>query len=168
MINKFIYRLLLLVMDIRLPLFDKIRSECVRRLTNSPHGSNLVVMSGVFFEGFQSISLGRGISFNQDCFISGYGGLLIGNEVSIGHRVSILTTEHVYVDPNIPIRRQKSDWKPVTIGNNVWIGANVTILAGVQIPDGCIIGAGAIVTKKLEKVNGIYVGNPARFIKLRF
>ncbi|MDO8413132.1 MAG: acyltransferase [Gallionellaceae bacterium] len=168
MINKLIYRLLLLVMDIRLPFFDQIRSDCVRRLTKSPNGSDLIVMSGVFFEGFQSISLGRGISFNQDCFISGYGGLIIGNEVSIGHRVSILTTEHLYDDPITPIRRQQSDRKPVTIGNNVWIGANVTILAGVEIPDGCIIGAGAVVTKKLDNINGIYVGNPARFIKSRF
>jgi len=155
-------------MDIRFTLFDQVRSECVRRLTSSPRGSDLVIMSGVFFEGIQSISLGRGISFNQDCFISGYGGLHIGNDVSIGHRVTILTTEHMYVDSNLPIKRQQSELKSVTIGNNVWIGANVTILAGTEIPDGCIIGAGAIVTKKLEIANGIYIGNPARFFKLRF
>jgi acetyltransferase-like isoleucine patch superfamily enzyme len=168
MLDKILYRLLLLIMDIRLPTFDLLRAACVGKLTNTPRCNGLVVMSGVFFEGCQWIELGQGISFNQDCFISGFGGISIGDEVSIGHRVSILSSEHGYGDLDIPIRRQKSDNKPVKIGSNVWIGANVTVLAGAYIPDGCIIGAGAVVTKKLHKQDGIYVGNPARYLKSRF
>jgi acetyltransferase-like isoleucine patch superfamily enzyme len=157
----------LLIMDIRFPLFDKLRAACVSKLTKTTRCRDLVVMSGVFFEGYQGIRLGQGVSFNQDCFISGFGGITVGNEVSIGHRVSILSTEHCYNQLDIPIRRQKSYSKSVKIGNNVWIGANVTILAGSHIPDGCIIGAGAVVTKQLNKKNGIYVGNPARYLKSR-
>jgi acetyltransferase-like isoleucine patch superfamily enzyme len=168
MIDQILYRILLLIMDIRLPTFDLLRAICISRLTKSPNRSGLIIMSGVFFEGYQGIKLGQGISFNQDCFISGYGGITIGDEVSIGHRVSILSTEHCYDDSDLPIRRQKSKNNGVRIGSNVWIGANVTILAGASIPDGCIIGAGAIVTRKLDKQDGIYVGNPARFLKSRF
>jgi acetyltransferase-like isoleucine patch superfamily enzyme len=167
MIEKIVYRLLLLIMDIRLPSFDRLRSACVGRLTKTPRDSGLIVMSGVFFEGCHYIVLGRGVSFNQDCFISGFGGITVGNEVSIGHRVSILSSEHRYDAVDIPIRRQGSDLLSVKIGNNVWIGANVTILAGASIPDGCIIGAGSVVKKQLAIQNGIYVGNPARFLKLR-
>jgi acetyltransferase-like isoleucine patch superfamily enzyme len=168
MIDKIIYRVLLLIMDIRYPVFDRLRAGCVTRLTKTPRRSGLVVMSGVFFEGCQGIALGHGVSFNQDCFISGYGGVTIGDDVSIGHRVSILSTEHRYDDSEVPIRRQRSYFRPVKIGSNVWIGANVTVLAGASIPDGCIIGAGSVVTKQLTIQDGIYVGNPARFLKSRF
>lgn len=168
MLNKFIYRFLLLIINIRLPIFDRIRAACVIRLTNSPRSNNLVIMSGVFFEDCQNINLGSNISINQDCFISGCGGIKIGDEVSIGHRVSILSTEHCYDNIDIPIRKQRLNYESVEIGNNVWIGANVTILAGVSIPDGCIIGAGSVVTKKLDKKNAIYVGNPVRYLKSRF
>lgn len=41
------------------------------------------------------------------------------------------------------------EYKPVTIGNDVFIGANVTVLDGVTIGDGAIIGAGAVVSKDI-------------------
>ncbi len=60
----------------------------------------------------------------------------------------------------------KSD--KITIGNDVWLGANVIVLPESSIPDGCVVGAGAIITKhsKLQPY-GVYVGNPLRLIKQR-
>jgi len=57
--------------------------------------------------------------------------------------------------------------KPVYIGNDVWIGANSTILRGVNIGDGAVIGANAVVTKDVSPYS-IVVGNPARIVKYRF
>jgi acetyltransferase-like isoleucine patch superfamily enzyme len=57
---------------------------------------------------------------------------------------------------------------PVTrIGNDVWIGNNAIIKYGVNIGDGAIIGAGAVVTKDVEPFS-IVGGVPARIIKYRF
>lgn len=53
------------------------------------------------------------------------------------------------------------------IGNDVWIGANSVILKGVNIGNGAIIGAGAIVTKDIPAY-AIAVGNPAKVIKYRY
>lgn len=53
----------------------------------------------------------------------------------------------------------------ILIGNNVWIGANATILKGVQIGDGCIVAAGAVVTKGDYPANSILAGNPAKIIQ---
>jgi acetyltransferase-like isoleucine patch superfamily enzyme len=53
----------------------------------------------------------------------------------------------------------------VRIGTKVWLAHRVTVLKGVTIPDGCIVGTGAIVTKSLETPHAAYVGHPAR--KLR-
>ncbi len=51
----------------------------------------------------------------------------------------------------------------VKIGNNVFIGTKTTILKGVTIGDNVIIGANSLVNKNLPD-NGVYAGNPARFI----
>ena len=165
---KILYRLYLMIADWRSPSFDKLRGSLIKRLTKTTPSFTINIFSGVFFEGLDKLTLHDHVSINQDCFISAFGGLIIGNHVSIGHRTSILTTEHLYSDKNMPIKNQPVAGIPVIIGNNVWIGANVTILAGIQIADGVIIGAGAIVTKSILEENTIYAGNPARFIKSRF
>lgn len=149
-------------------LFAGIRQRLLKSLTNTPPNYRLIVCSGVFVEGCEFLRMGDGVSFNQDCFISAYGGIEIGNEVSVGHRVSILSTEHRYDNPEVAIRWQPIVSAKVVIGNNVWIGANVTILAGTVIPDGCIIAAGAVVTKKLIEQDAVYAGCPAKLIKRRF
>lgn len=51
----------------------------------------------------------------------------------------------------------------VTIGNNVFIGMNSIILRGVHIGDNVVIGAGSVVSKDCAE-NGVYAGNPAKFI----
>ena len=55
--------------------------------------------------------------------------------------------------------------KKTTIGNDVWIGANAIILAGVNIGDGAVVGAGAVVTKDVPPYS-VAVGNPAKVVKL--
>lgn len=59
------------------------------------------------------------------------------------------------------------DNKPVVIGNDVWIGAYVSILPGVNIGDGAVIAAGAVVTKDV-KPYAIVGGVPAKVIRYRF
>jgi len=54
-----------------------------------------------------------------------------------------------------------------TIGNDVWMGANAIILSGVTVADGCVIGAGSVVSKDTCPYS-IVVGNPMRILKQRF
>jgi maltose O-acetyltransferase len=54
--------------------------------------------------------------------------------------------------------------KPVTVGDGCWLGACCIILPGVAIASGCIIAAGAVVSKSTEE-NGLYAGVPARRIR---
>lgn len=59
------------------------------------------------------------------------------------------------------------EYKPVAIGNDVWIGANVVIMDGVTIGNGAIVAAGAIVNKDVLPYS-IVGGVPAVLIKKRF
>lgn len=51
----------------------------------------------------------------------------------------------------------------VTIGDHVYLGQNVTVLCNVRIGDNVIVGAKSLVNHDLPS-NGVYAGNPARFI----
>ena len=70
-------------------------------------------------------------------------------------------TNHPY--ENSALRKNE----PVIIGNDVWIGANVCILPGVNIGDGAVLAAGAVVNKDVPSYS-VVGGVPEKVIKYRF
>lgn len=93
----------------------------------------LYVGPTVRFSGVDKLRIGRNVSMHYWSLFSADGGLTIGDNVSIAHRCSIMTTEHSFDDPTLLIKNQPVRSYPVVIGNDVWIGASVTILSGVTI-----------------------------------
>lgn len=103
--------------------------------------------------------------------------LTIGHYVSIGPHVRfLLSGEHridgisTYpFDAYDPISSTCADVcrGAVVIGDDVWIGMGATILSGVNVDQGAVIGAGALVTKDVEPY-AIVGGVPARRIRWRF
>lgn len=57
--------------------------------------------------------------------------------------------------------------KPLKIGNDVWIQQNVFICGGVEIADGAIVLAGAVVTKDIPPY-AIVGGVPAKVLRYRY
>jgi len=55
----------------------------------------------------------------------------------------------------------------LVIGNDVWIGHDALFMPGLQIGNGAIIGARAVVTQDVPPY-AVVAGNPARVIKMRF
>lgn len=51
----------------------------------------------------------------------------------------------------------------IKIGNSCFIGARAFIMPNVVLGDGCIVGAGSIVTQSFPE-NSVIAGNPAKFI----
>jgi len=88
--------------------------------------------------------------------------VIIGNRVSIGPRVTIITDSSPNNSKLIGLYPLKSE--NVTIGDDTWIGANSIILPGIEIGKFCVIGAGSVVTKNVLDYS-VVVGNPARTIK---
>lgn len=57
--------------------------------------------------------------------------------------------------------------KNINIGNDVWISAGAHILRGVNVGDGAVIAANAVVTKDVPPF-AVVAGVPAKIIKFRF
>jgi acetyltransferase-like isoleucine patch superfamily enzyme len=94
------------------------------------------------------------------------GKITIGNGVRIAPYVFIISANHRFENPEIPIYQQGMAFAPVTIEDDVWIGARVVVVAGVTIGKGSIIGAGAVVTRDIPPYS-IAAGVPARVIRSR-
>ena len=142
---------------IRYALLKTIAKKC---------GDNVKIDTGVYFFNPHNAEIGNNVSINPMCYIEAKGGLKIGDDVSIAHGVTIMTTSHTYGDITRPIKEQKVEEKQVEIEDNVWIGAKAMILYGRTIKSGSIVGASAVVTHDVG-TNKIVVGNPAKEIKER-
>lgn len=108
----------------------------------------------------KNLVFGKRVFVNAGCKFQDQGGITIGDDVLIGQNVVIATLNHA-MDPD---SRADMTPKPVHIGNKVWIGANATILPGVNIGEGAIVAAGAVVSKDVP-ARTVVGGVPARIIK---
>jgi maltose O-acetyltransferase len=96
------------------------------------------------------------------CFFDMCALVSIGDRVSIGPQVMLLTGHHELGDefrrigPLTPA--------PIRVGNGTWIGARSIILPGITIGASSIVGAGSLVNKDVPP-NVLVGGVPARIIR---
>ena len=95
----------------------------------------------------------------------------IGDHCSFGPNVTIVTPIHPMLPGERRVMRDADGEvkhmcyaKPVHIGNDCWLGANVVVCPGVTIGDGCVIGAGSVVTRDVPPMS-FAAGNPCRVIR---
>lgn len=80
-------------------------------------------------------------------------GVHVGPRSYLAFEVRILTHD-----------RTRGQYLHTRIGSDCFIGGRSLILPGVEIGDGCIVGAGSIVTKSVP-AHTIVAGNPAKVIR---
>lgn len=115
-------------------------------------GCRVVVDQGAKLE------LGSGY-VNSNSSIACFSHIKIGHDVAIAENVTIRDSDNHSMVNLTHVKTQ-----PITIGNHVWIGMNAVILKGVNIGDGAVIAAGAIVNKDVP-AKALVGGIPARIIK---
>lgn len=107
------------------------------------------------------LSIGDHTYLNRSASIDCTQEITIGDYCAISDNVQILDSDFHPITYNGKISTM---FKPVHIGNHVWIGRSAIILKGVTIGDGAIIGAGSVVTRDVP-AGCLVAGNPARVIK---
>lgn len=120
-----------------------------------------------------------GVSIGENCAIGS--GVYVGRYASLGHRVRVQDKAHltdrmvigddVFIGPcatfindrHPRVNNPHYKAEPPIVRDRVSVGANATILPGVTLGEGCVVGAGAVVTKNVPPYATV-VGNPARVV----
>lgn len=139
--------------------------------------------SKITIDGIMRIKGRTHIGENSGIYVGDKGVLSIGENFIVTSQLSLNCLKHISIGSNVLVSWSctilDSDFhkiynnsgdivnsdREILINNNTWIGNNVVILKGSNISSNCIIGAGSVVSKKLEKENSIYCGNPVKYIK---
>jgi hypothetical protein len=97
---------------------------------------------------------------SMGCYLDGRNGILFGDNVWIGPRVSIISMNHDLqnFEKYIPA-------ESIAIGENCWLAAGCIILPGVRLGNHVVVAAGAVVTQSFEENDIVLGGVPAKIIK---
>jgi len=113
---------------------------------------------GPFVEVQKGVRVGSRTRVQSHTFICEL--VTIGEDCLIAHGVMFVND---LFSGGGPAGGDQSLWRSTAIGNRVSIGSNATILP-VKICDRVVIGAGAVVTRDIDRP-GVYAGNPARRLR---
>jgi len=111
------------------------------------------------------IAIPWNIRLGQDCAVGDCAILYSLGLISIGHRCTISQGAHLCAgthDIADPARRLLK--LPICVGNDAWVCADAFIGPGVNIGNGAIVGARAVVMRDVQ-ASVIMVGNPAQQIR---
>lgn len=115
---------------------------------------------GPFVEIQRGVRVGRRVKIQSHSFIPT--GVVIEDEVFIGHGVMFVNDKYPHVDPP----PGGAVYQAVHVGRGASIGSNATVLGDVRIGEGALVGAGAVVTRDVP-AGAIVAGNPARVVRRR-
>ncbi len=153
-------------------------------------GNNVLISDKSVIYNPEMISIGDNSRIDDFCVISG--NITIGNNVHIavfnnvaGGEVGITLEDfsglaygcHVFTqsddyngntltNPTVPDEFKDEIKKPVRIGKHCIVGTSSIIFPGVDMGDGCSVGAMSMLTRSTEPW-GVYFGVPAKKIKDR-
>jgi acetyltransferase-like isoleucine patch superfamily enzyme len=106
------------------------------------------------------IRIGDRNYFNRNLMIDACGLVEIGSDNLFGPDIYVTDSNHTF-GPGLSPKEAPMQAGHVTIGNRCWIGANVIILSGATLGDGCVVGAGSVVTRPIP-AGTVVAGVPAR------
>jgi acetyltransferase-like isoleucine patch superfamily enzyme len=119
---------------------------------------------GAFVEIQKNASVGKRCKISSHTFICE--GVTIEDHVFIGH--GVMFTNDLFPRATTPSGELQTaaDWtvEPTLVRKGASIGSNATILCGVEIGEGALVGAGAVVTRHVPP-NTTVAGVPARVIE---
>lgn len=106
------------------------------------------------------IRIGNGNYFNRNVMIDACGLVLIGDDNMFGPDIYITDSNHLF-GPGVAPKEVPMNRGTVRIGSRCWIGARAIILKDVELGDGSVVAAGAVVTRSVAP-GQVVAGVPAR------
>lgn len=112
------------------------------------------------------VIVGQKTVLGQECTISAYRHVRIGEQCVIADRAMFIDFDHGVVEVERPIRVQGIYMRDVDVGSNVWVGYGACVLRGIRVGDNSVIGSNSVLTKDVP-ANGVVGGVPARLLRMR-
>jgi acetyltransferase-like isoleucine patch superfamily enzyme len=112
------------------------------------------------------VEIGEKTVMGQECTISAYKRVRIGEQCVIADRAMFIDFDHGVVEVERPIRVQGIYKRDCIVGSNVWIGYGACFLRGIRVGDNAIVGTNSVVTKDVP-TNAVVGGVPAKVIRMR-
>jgi putative cofactor-binding repeat protein len=120
-----------------------------------------------------STALGGRVEIGNRCHIgkmnqigSSGSAVVIGDDCIFAPFVFVTDASHSFKDKLKIIKNSPILTSPTRIGMNVWLGSAAMVMQGVEIADGAVIGAKALVKNSIP-ANAVAVGTPAKVIYYR-
>ena len=116
------------------------------------------------------VEIQTGASIGSKCKVQSHSfictGTTIEDEVFVGHGVMFTNDRYPLSTTPQGAFQTQADWtlEGVTVKKRAAIGSAAVILPGIEIGEGALIGAGAVVTKNVG-AGTIVAGNPARVVQ---
>lgn len=137
------------------------------------HKGDLYVQGNLYVDYGLNTTIGAGFYANNGLTILDVCPVIIGDNCFFGPNVSLYTPLHplkyqernCFYDKDLKVVTDLEYGAPINIGDNCWFGGNVIVLPGVSIGNGCVIGAGSVVTHNIPDGYLAY-GNPCKAIRL--
>jgi putative colanic acid biosynthesis acetyltransferase WcaF len=108
-----------------------------------------------------NLRIGDQASLGDRALVYNLGPVTIGARATVSHLAHLCAGSHDYLDPALPLLRL-----PITIGADAWICAQAFVSPGLELGDGCVVAAGAVVTRPVAAWT-VVGGNPAVHIRDR-
>lgn len=145
------------------------RAEILRQIVGKM-GENCFMQGPIYFHYGTHTTIGNNLFANFNFTVQDDAPVTIGDHCNFGPNVTLVTPIHpmlpeerkVLIAPDGTPKRLCYA-KPIHIGNDCWFGANVVVCPGVTIGDGCVIGAGSVVTRDIPPMS-FAAGSPCRVI----
>jgi acetyltransferase-like isoleucine patch superfamily enzyme len=112
------------------------------------------------------VEIGDKTVFGQECTISAYQRVRIGEQCVIADRAMFIDFDHGVTEVDRPIRVQGIYKRDTVVGSNVWVGYGACVLRGVRVGDNAVIGTNAVVTRDVP-ANAVVGGVPAKVLRIR-
>lgn len=136
------------------------------RLWGLPVGSGTILYGpldfGCYGDVFHHLQIGANCLLNGHIWIDTTANVRIGNHVTLGHHVMLVTANHDMSHPSF--RGGTVRPGPITVSDGCWLAARVVVLPGVTIGEGAVVAAGAVVARDVPP-HTLVGGVPARTLR---
>ncbi len=106
-----------------------------------------------------NLTLGQVVAIANEAEVYNPELVRIGDYAVISQGAYLCGASHEYRQWSFPLVA-----KPITIRHHAWVAARAIVHMGVTIGEGCVVGAGSVVTRDLPAWS-VCAGNPCRVLK---